>query len=231
MELPLKESRHGLGALFPQLLKKQRLKENGLPAVPQASGAVTLARRASGTRPSCSKPHWLICCSSSSRDSPEPPGGGGWPPGDTDTEAQHPHEARRGPQLRCCLVFQEGGLGEAMGKVLREDGHHCSTAPWGWCPNIDRSPFLSRVSDALGALLSPLPSPKFLFSPVIWNLPINIKQNFCSLLKEQEGPGGAGCGAPAPCTPRLLQPRASAPIPAPARPRLGSPCHLLVCEG
>lgn len=136
-----------------------------------------------------------------------------------------------GFQLRCCLVFQEGGLGEAMGKVLCEDGHHCSTAPWGWCPNIDRSPFLSRVSDALGALLSPLPSPKFLFSPVIWNLPINIKQNFCSLLKEQEGPGGAGCGAPAPCTPRLLQPRASAPIPAPARPRLGSPCHLLVCEG
>lgn len=31
------------GALFPQLLTKQRLKGNGLPVVPQASGAVTLA--------------------------------------------------------------------------------------------------------------------------------------------------------------------------------------------
>lgn len=42
MELPLKESRHGLGAVPPQILTKQRLNQNGLPAMTQASDAVTL---------------------------------------------------------------------------------------------------------------------------------------------------------------------------------------------
>lgn len=42
MELPLKESRRGLGALSPQILAKQRLNQNGLPAITQASNAVIL---------------------------------------------------------------------------------------------------------------------------------------------------------------------------------------------
>lgn len=42
MELPLKESRRGLGAVSPQILTKQRLNHNDLPAITQASNAVIL---------------------------------------------------------------------------------------------------------------------------------------------------------------------------------------------
>lgn len=158
------------GALFPQLLTKQRLKGNGLPVVPQPSGAVTLVSEphpgSAGERHPAilQQPPRLIRSSSSSRDSPEPPRGG---PQGTRTRRLSTHTrygaVPAGSQSRCCSVFQEGGSGEALGKVLREDGHHRSTVPWGWCPNIDRSPFLSCLHDTLGALLSPLPSPKFLF--------------------------------------------------------------------
>lgn len=171
MESPLKESRHGLGGAFPPASHKAKTKRKwfacGSPAkrccYPGEQASPGLGGRAAPGHPPATPPR-LIRSSSSSRDSPEPPRGG---PQGTRTRRLSTHTrygaVPAGSQSRCCSVFQEGGSGEALGKVLREDGHHRSTVPWGWCPNIDRSPFLSCLHDTLGALLSPLPSPKFLF--------------------------------------------------------------------